>query len=383
MDGFIPLSIPNIQGNELKYVTEAMSSGWVSTAGSYVNRFEQTVADYVHAAGAVSCQNGTAGLHIAMLLCGVHPGDEVIVPALTFIAAVNPVKYAFAEPVFMDCDDSLCMNPEKLLDFCKNGCEIRNGSLTNRKTGRVVRAVVVVHVFGNLADMERILDIAEKYGLKVIEDATEALGTYGIRGKCAGRFAGTMGDVGVYSFNGNKIITTGGGGMIVSDNGEWLRRAKHLTTQAKSDEVNYFHDEIGYNYRMTNIQAAMGVGQMEKLEEFIRIKNKNYALYEELVESIPHLRLLPFRPDIRSNKWFYALYLEDGYKMGVFELIEYLSQKRIQARPIWGLIHEQPPYKGAQAWRIERAAEYYRRVVNIPCSTCLTEEEVRRVAGCL
>jgi len=248
---FIPLSVPNLKGNELKYVTEAVATEWVSTGGPYVTELENKIAEYVKVKGAVSCQNGTSGLHIALLLTGVTEADEVIVPTLTFIAAVNPVKYIGAEPVFMDCDDSLCIDAEKLECFCREECDFIDGKLIDRKTKRHVKALLVVHVFGNIADMERILDICGKFNIRVVEDATEAIGTCYIKGKYKGKYAGTLGDVGVYSFNGNKIITTGGGGMIVSDNEEYIARAKHLTTQAKSDELYYTHDEIGYNYRMT------------------------------------------------------------------------------------------------------------------------------------
>ena len=242
METFLPLSVPNLSGRELEYVTKAVETGWVSTAGSYVSDFEKAVASYVGTPGATACQSGTAGLHIALTLCGVQRGDLVVVPTLTFIAAVNPVRYLGADPVFMDCDDSLCMDPVKLEQFCREECELREDVLYHRDTGRRVPALVVVHVFGNLADMEAIETIARRYRLKVVEDATEAIGSKFTGGPMAGRYAGTIGDVGVYSFNGNKIITTGGGGMIVSQDAELLREAKHLTTQAKSDEERFFHD---------------------------------------------------------------------------------------------------------------------------------------------
>lgn len=379
---FIPLSVPNLKGNELKYVTKAIETEWVSTGGPYVNEFEAKVAEYVHANGAVSCQNGTAGLHTALLVAGVTMEDAVIVPALTFIAAVNPVKYIGASPIFMDCDDSLCMDPVKLTAYCENECDFSNGKLLDRQTQRHIKAILVVHVFGNIADMAAISAIAKEYNLTLIEDATEALGTYYTDGPLKGKFAGTIGDVGVYSLNGNKIITTGGGGMIVSDNEYYLSRAKHLTTQAKSDELYYTHDEIGYNYRMTNIQAALGLAQLEQLEEFIAIKERNYRRYEELLRDVDGLRLLPFRSVARSNCWLYALYV-DGYAIDRDELIHYLAENNIQSRPIWGLVHEQKPYEGSCSYRIEKAVRYWQHVVNIPCSTNLSFEEIDIVVGCI
>lgn len=380
---FIPLSVPNLKGKELEYVTHAVATEWVSTGGPYVSDFETKIAEYVSAAGAVSCQNGTSGLHVALQLCGVTPGSEVIVPTLTFIAAVNPVKYLAAEPIFMDCDDSLTMDPVKLAAFCEKECRFEDGVLINKTSGRVIKALLVVHVFGNMADMEAILETAQRYNLKVVEDATEAIGTYYTAGKYSGKYAGTMGHVGVYSFNGNKIITTGGGGMIVSNDRELLNRAKHLTTQAKSDELYYTHDEIGYNYRMTNLQAALGLAQLEQLEAFIAVKKENYDLYRQAFEAFDGLSLLPFRLDIRPNYWFYALYVKAPYPLNRDQVIVYLSEHQIQARPIWGLIQDQIPYQGSQSYEVEKARDYLAHVVNIPCSTNLAKEDAERVADCL
>lgn len=383
MDKFIPLSVPNLKGNELKYVTQAVETEWVSTGGPYVNDFENKVAEYVNSKGSISCQNGTAGLHIALMVCDVTKEDEVIVPALTFIAAVNPVKYIGADPIFMDCDDSLCMDVDKLLEFCLNECNFIDGRLINDITKKHIKAILVVHVFGNMANMEKIMEIARQFNLKVIEDATEAIGTYYTTGKYKGKFAGTIGDMGVYSFNGNKIITTGGGGMMVSNYDELLKKAKHLTTQAKSDELYYTHDEIGYNYRLTNLQAALGLAQLEQLEDFIEIKEHNYKLYKEAINEIPGLSILDFEENTRSNHWFYALKCDDNYPLDRDEIIKYLSSIGVQSRPIWGLINDQKPYIGSQSYKIEKAKYYIDHIVNIPCSTNLTKEDVTYVIECL
>ncbi|WP_182199784.1 LegC family aminotransferase [Paraliobacillus salinarum] len=380
---FIPLSVPNLKGKELEYVTHAVETEWVSTGGPYVNEFEEKTAKYVNARGAVSVQNGTSGLHIALQVCGVTRLDEVIVPTLTFIAAVNPVKYIGAEPIFMDCDDSLCMDAEKLKDFCQMQCSFIDGQLINNKTRKHIKAIIVVHVFGNMAKMEQIMEVATSYNLKVIEDATEAIGTYYTNGPYVNKFAGTIGDVGVYSFNGNKIMTTGGGGMVVSDDAVLLKKTKHLTTQAKSDELYYMHDEIGYNYRMTNLQAALGLAQLEQLENFIKIKEKNYRLYKGAIEEIAGLSILEFDKNIRSNHWFYGLYINYDYPLDRDEVIRYLSTKRVQVRPIWGLISEQIPYVDSQTYKIEKASDYVRHVVNIPCSSNLKEDDVEYVIDCL
>lgn len=378
---FIPLSVPNLGGKELEYVTNAVSTGWVSTAGKYVSDFENAVANYVHTHRAVACQSGTAGLHVSLLLSGVEAGDAVIVPTLTFIAAVNPVRYVHATPIFMDCDDSLCMDPEKLAAFCERECDFDGKKLIWRKTGQTVKTVVVVHVFGNMANMARILEIARKYGLKVIEDATEALGTHydETHPIFPNRFAGTMGDFGVFSFNGNKIITTGGGGMILAANVEDAEHAKHLTTQAKSDEQNFLHDEVGFNYRLTNLQAALGLAQLEQLEGFIATKARNYADYCASLADMSSVRMLGFEKNVRSNYWFYSLFIEDPKAFNRDAVIAEFGKNSIQTRPIWGLIHEQLPYEGSATYEIEKAIYYAERVVNLPCSTNLTSEDVARV----
>lgn len=366
MDKFIPLSVPNLKGNELVYITKAIEDEWVSTGGAFIDQFEERTAKYVHSTGAVACQSGTAGLHLALLAAGVDAGHEVIVPTLTFIAAVNPVKYVGADPIFMDCDNSLCMDMDKVEEFCDTQCSFVNGKLMNNMTGKQIKAILVVHIFGNIANIEKAVEIARKYNLALVEDATEAMGSYIKEGRFKGKFAGTIGDVGVYSFNGNKIITTGGGGMIVSNNEKILNETKYLSTQAKDDTLYYRHDHIGYNYRMTNLQAALGLAQLEQLESFIKIKNENYAYYQE-----QGIKLLPFRKDIRANAWFYSFMTKKRD-----DLIRYLSKHKIQSRPVWNLICALEPYKNCRSYKIKKAVYYWERIVNIPCSTNLEKADI-------
>ena len=380
MDRFIPLSVPNFEGNERKYVDDAIDQGWVSTGGAYINTLEKEMARFLEVEDVAACQSGTAGLHLSLKEAGVVPGDMVIVPTITFIAAVNPVKYQFAEPVFMDCDDSLCLDPVKLEKFCQEECELKNGALVH-KSGKQVKAIVVVHVFGNLADMEAIMDIASKYQLKVIEDATEALGTRYTEGRYAGRYAGTIGDFGAFSFNGNKIITTGGGGAVTAHDASKVAHIRYLSTQAKDDPHYYIHNEIGYNYRMTNIQAALGVAQMEELEEFIQRKNKNYELYKQLFAGFALGTMKDFRVGTYSNKWFYSLELAmDKLHCSLRDIITKLQERGVQTRAIWGLIHEQKPYADALAYEMEKAPYYSSCILNFPCSTQITEDEIEYVA---
>ena len=379
MSKFIPLSIPNFEGNERKYVDDAIDQGWVSTGGAYISKLEKSMSEYLHTQNVAACQSGTAALHLSLVEAGVKPGDIVIVPPLTFIAAVNPVKYQFATPVFIDCDDSFCMDPIKLREFCENECEFDAGVLKYNK--QIIKALVVVHVFGNMADMEAIMGIAKKYNIKVVEDATEALGTKYTDGKYNGKYAGTIGDFGCYSFNGNKIITTGGGGAVTANKAEFVDHMRYLSTQAKNDTHYYIHNEIGYNYRMTNIQAALGVAQMEELPEFVRRKQANYELYKQLFDDYELGKIIAFREGTSSNKWFYSLEInKDKVHASMREIITSLQEKGIETRAIWGLINEQVPYLEEVTYKLEKAPFYATRILNLPSSTQITEEEIKYVA---
>ncbi|SDO95836.1 LegC family aminotransferase [Clostridium gasigenes] len=371
----IPLSLPSLKGNEIIYATDAIKTQWVSTSGQYVTKFEKSLMDYLKVEDAVATQSGTASIHLALRLCDVLLGDEVIVPTLTFIATVNPIKYLGAEPIFMDCDDSLNMDVNKLESFLKEECELSEKGLKNKATSKIIKAIMVVHVFGNMAKISEIKELADKYNLKLIEDATEALGSYYTEGKYKGKYAGTVGDFGAFSFNGNKILTTGGGGLLVGRSKELISKARYLSTQAKDDEVYYIHNEIGYNYRMTNLQAAIGLAQMESIEEFISCKINNYKIYKEHIDKIPGLRLLEFNKTARNNYWFYSLILE-GYSIERDELLKHMQRSGVQTRPIWGLIHTQRPYKNNQTFKIEKANYYLERTLNIPCSTNLTNKDI-------
>ncbi|MDR0678349.1 MAG: LegC family aminotransferase [Holosporaceae bacterium] len=368
MSNFIPLSVPNLSGNELDYVIDAVRSGWISTSGGRIVEFEEKLARYLKVDKVAAIQSGTAGLHLAMILADIGHGDEVIVPTLTFVAAVNPVKYVGAEPIFMDCNDYLCLDMEKVAEFCEKKCDFIDDKLINKRTGKHIKAVVAVHVFGNMTDMHTLVKLARKYNLKVIEDATEALGSYYLE---TGEFAGTIGDFGVYSFNGNKIITTGGGGAFTARDTEMIDRARYLANQAKDDDVAFVHNEIGYNYRMTNLQAVVGIAQMEQLEEFIAIKWKNYDLYK-----VARLKLLDFQKDVRSNKWFYSLVTDRRD-----ELMKRLTENGIQSRPLWKPIHTLKPYEKYQSYKINKAIKYWEKTVNIPCGSGLTENDIHRVVG--
>ncbi|GAA1370496.1 LegC family aminotransferase [Peribacillus frigoritolerans] len=376
----IPLSVPNLSLEILENVKETIETGWVSTGGRFIQEFENKMAKYVGMERAIACQSGTAGLHLALKVLGVEHDDEVIVPTLTFIAAVNPIKYMGAEPVFMDCDDSLNMDMDKLEEFLEYECEFVGGQVINKKSKKVIKAIIVVHVFGNPANMERLMKIKLKYNLKVLEDATEALGSFYLEGEYVNRHCGTIGDIGVYSFNANKIITTGGGGMVVSNQLELLEEIAFLSSQAKTDPLYFVHDNVGYNYRMTNIQAAFGTDQIDRLEHFIETKEKNYNLYKEAIENIEGLTILPFRADTRANYWFYSIIIDkEKYGVDRDRLLKTLNECNIQTRPLWGLIHKQKPYLNNQGYKIDKAYYYEQNLLNIPCSSNLISEDIKIV----
>lgn len=378
MRKFIPLSIPNFEGNEKKYVDDALEQGWVSTGGAYISKLEKSMADFLQIDNVAACQSGTSALHLSLVEAGIKPGDVVLVPPITFIAAVNPVKYQFATPVFIDCDDTFTMDPVKLREFCENECEF-DGTVLIYK-GKVVKALVVVHVFGNMADMVSILATAHKYNIKVVEDATEALGTKYTEGPLAEKYAGTIGDFGCYSFNGNKIITTGGGGAITANMSEVVDHIRYLSTQAKNDTHYYIHNEVGYNYRMTNVQAAIGVAQLEELPEFIRRKQANYELYKKLFKDCDLGKMIDFREGTSSNKWFYSLEINRNRVHATMrEIITSLQERGIETRAIWGLINEQIPYQEEDTYKLEKAPYYATRILNLPSSTQITRDEIKYV----
>ena len=370
----IPLSEPLISGNEWKYVKDCLDTGWVSSAGKYVNKFEKMTADYVGAKYAVAVVNGTAALHLSLIAAGVQHGDEVIVPALTFIAPVNVVRYCMAEPVFMDCNpDTLCMDVQKVSDFLNKGCrEGWDGYLYNKKSKRRIKAIIPVHIFGHPADMDELLKICKESNIDIIEDATESLGS-----EYKGKKTGSFGAAGCFSFNGNKIITTGGGGMVVTDNIKIAKKVRHLSTQAKKDNFEYDHDEIGYNYRLTNTQAAMGLAQMERIQEFVNIKRRNASIYSDLLSEVEDVKFLCENTQVKSNFWFYTIKVAKRHKK---KLINYLLSRNIQVRPVWKLIHTLPMYKNSQAYRIENAVKTYDTCINIPCSLSLSKKEIEYVS---
>jgi perosamine synthetase len=373
-NNLIPLSEPEISGNEWKYIKECLDTGWISSVGSYVDRFEEVVASYVGSKHAVAVINGTSAIHASLIACDVQSNAEVIVPTLTFIAPVNAVRYCGAYPVFMDCDkETLCMDVQKVSDFITKECSLNSDGYTyNKKTGRKIKAIIPVHVFGHPVQLNALLEISERNNIRVIEDATGSLGS-----EYNGKRVGTLGEMGCLSFNGNKIITTGGGGMVLTDDDELAFKTRHLSTQAKKeDSIEYDHDEIGYNYRFSSLQASMGVAQMERLGEFVSIKRKNAYLYKEALSGVDAVEFIWEQSWAKSNFWFYTIRVPKEQKVS---LMEYLLSRNIQIRPIWKLIHTLPMYKDFQTYHISNVEEVYESCFNLPCSVSLKESQIKYI----
>jgi perosamine synthetase len=376
--GVIPLCVPEIRGNEWAYVKECLDTNWVSSVGPFVDRFEEIVARYSGTKFGVAASSGTAALHIALLVSGVQPDDEVLVSDLTFIAPANAIRYAGAWPIFIDAEpDFWQMDPQKVADFLDRECRWEHGALHNRKTNRRVRAIMPVHALGHPVDMDAILVAARKYHLVVIEDATESLGA-GYKD----RRVGQLSDIAVFSFNGNKVITTGGGGMIVTDNEAWARKARYLTTQAKDDPLEYLHNEIGYNYRLTNLQAALGCAQMEQIDDYIAIKRRLAEVYTQSLAEVDGITPMRQAEWATSIFWMATILVDEArYGMDSRALLRALARANIQTRPLWQPMHLSPAHASCQAYRCEVSEQLYRRALSLPSSAGLTVEQQQKVIG--
>jgi perosamine synthetase len=367
-DKFIALSLPNMAGNEWKYVKDCLDTGWISSVGSYVNQFEQMVADFVGAKYGVAAVNGTAALHISLLLSGVRTNDYVILPNLTFVASANSIKYLGADPILIDADPSMWqMDLDLLEEFLATQTVVQGDELFYKKDGRRISAIMPVHILGNMCDMDRFLTIVGKYPLPIVEDATEALGT-----TYKGRFAGRFSPLACFSFNGNKIISTGGGGVIVTDDEQLAKRAKHLTTTAKASPDEYFHDEVGYNYRLVNVLAAIGVAQMELLPSFLKRKQEIVSYYKENLTGVGDIEFQLELNDVKANGWLFTIQTERQQ-----ELLGHLNKNKILSRRFWMPMNKLPMYKDCvYVQRADHSDRIYNTCLSIPSSTNITDEEL-------
>jgi len=359
---FIPLHEPRFFGNEKKYVNEALDSTFVSSVGKFVDQFEEMFADYTGAKYSVAMVNGTAALHIALKLVGVSSGDEVITQPLTFIATCNAISYCHATPVFVDVDkDSLGLSPDKMELWLQQNAEIRDGVCVNCQSGKVIRACVPMHTFGHPVRLNELQQLCDRYGIALVEDAAESLGSL-----CAGKHTGTFGRVAAFSFNGNKTITTGGGGMLVTDDEELAKAAKHITTTAKvPHRWEYVHDQIGYNYRMPNINAALGCAQLECLDDFIANKRQLAERYRQFFAD-REVYFLTERKGTEANYWLNTVLLEDKKQQQVF--LDFTNEHKVMTRPVWQLMNRLQMFASCQSGNLDNAHWLEQRMVNIPSS---------------
>ncbi|OJV21657.1 MAG: aminotransferase DegT [Bacteroidetes bacterium 41-46] len=365
-EGLIPLHAPKFVGNEKKYLNECIDSTYVSSVGKFVDRFEEMMEDYTGAKKAVVCVNGTNALHMAMMLVGVEKGDEVITQALTFIATCNAISYIGAHPVFIDVDrDTMGLSPIAMSKWLNENCEVKGNICLNRKTGRRIKACVPMHTFGHPVHLDELVELCERYHIELVEDAAESLGSF-----YKGKHTGTFGKVGVISFNGNKTITTGGGGMLIFQDEELGKLAKHLTTQAKvPHKWEFVHEHIGYNYRMPNINAALGCAQMENLDSFLLNKRVIAEKYKDYFSQFDEIEFFCEPNNCKSNYWLNILLMKD--KEAQTDFLQFSNDNGIMTRPVWRLMNKLPMFSSYQTDNLKNTIWFEDRVVNIPSSVIL------------
>ena len=371
----IPLSIPNIFGNEWKYVKECLDSGWISSAGEYVDKFEEKVRIYTGAKYAIACMNGTAGLHISLKISGVTNDDIVIAPNLTFVATLNSIAYTNATIYLIDvCDSTWQIDVDLLESWLLKNTEtikIEGKTITKEKnTGKKISAIVPVYVLGGFPEIIRLIKVCKKYGISVVEDSTEALGSFSSR-----KHAGTFGDFGVLSFNGNKIISTGGGGMILNNSEELAKKAKHLTTTAKTDPLDYFHDQTGYNYRLVNVLAAIGVAQMENFDIILERKKKINETYRKELCNVGDIKFQEFLSQSDSNCWLFTFRTKR-----MRDLLKFLNENGCQSRPFWTPMNNLPMYSRLKyISKSDFSNKIFEQCISIPSSSNLSNDDQNRV----
>jgi len=380
----INLHEPLLAGNERKYIKNCLDQGWVSSAGKYVDIFEKKISKYTGAKYAVACINGTTALQVSLRLVGVKKNDEVIVPSMTFIAPVNAISYNNAKPIFMDCDEYYTIDVNKTVDFINNETHTikqkkfgNNLSITvNNKTGNRITAIIVVHVFGNAANLDRLVDLCRRKNIALIEDAAESIGTFYSTSRYKKRHTGTLGTIGCLSFNGNKIITTGGGGMILTNNQKIAKKAKYLITQAKDDPIYSVHNEVGYNFRLTNILAALGLAQLESLSKYIKKKKVIHERYKAKINKIKYLSISNTPYYAVCNYWLNILEINKNLsKKKLSKIIKYLFKKGIEVRPLWHPNHLQKKYKNCQNYKLDNINKIYLNRLCLPSSSQLTKKK--------
>lgn len=368
--GPVLLHQPLFEGNESRYVQECIETGWVSSAGNFVTQFERQLCELAGSRHAIAVVNGTAALHIALMLAGVESGDEVLMPSLTFVATANAVAYCAAIPHFCDVSSkTLGIDPGKLDEYLQTIGEVRGDDCRNRQTGRKIAAIVPMHTFGHPVEMNELMEVAKRWRIPIVEDAAESLGSY-----YGGKHTGVFGRLGILSFNGNKIVTTGGGGAILTDDDELAAKARHITTTAKIPHPwEYVHDVTGYNYRMPNLNATLGCAQLERLPDFLDRKRRLAQRYMDAFADMQDVKVFVEPPGCRSNYWLNTLILSEADIRLRDRLLFELNEAKLQSRPAWRPMHQLSMYKDCPRMDLSQTEDLAMRIVNVPSSAGLVE----------
>lgn len=353
------LSAPHMSGNELKYIEKVFESNYIAPLGEYVNKFEESIINYTGTKNALAVTSGTAAIHLALRVLGIGKGDEVLASTFTFIGSINAIIYQNAIPVFLDSDKKTWNICSKLLEEYLKSCS------------KKPKALIITHLYGMSSDIQKISDICKEYGVYLIEDAAESLGA-----TQNGKHTGTFGDFGVYSFNGNKILTTSGGGMLVSDNKEWIEKAKFYSTQAKEPFIHYEHEEYGYNYRMSNVLAAIGVAQMEVIEDRVSKKREIFSWYKEFLDDIEEIEFMPELENTRGNRWLTALTFD---KTSHEKIMQALEKVNVESRPLWKPMHQQPLFNSSKSFLNGTSEELYKKGLCLASSTTMTKDDIKMI----
>ena len=378
----ILLHEPTLIGNEKKYLNDCIKTNWISTSGKYIDLFEKEIRNYTGSKYVVAVNSGTSALHISLLLSNVKPKDEVIVPTVSFIASINSIKYCKANPIFMDVDNHLNIDVKKTISFLKNETFFRKNSTYNKKTKKKISALMVVHIFGNLVNLKPLKDICKERNIDIIEDAAESFGSYYKKAKI--KHAGTIGKFGCISFNGNKVVTCGGGGAILTQKKKLAEKARYLVSQAKDDSIKFIHNDIGYNYKITNLHAAVGLSQIEKLNKILEKKEKIHKFYQKEIMKVNGISIIEPPKYCKANNWINLIKIQkQKYKKNINQLIKIFHKNKIQVRPVWFLNHLQKPYRNYQRYNIDNAKKLINNILCLPSSTSLKSSQIEKIVSIL
>lgn len=380
---FLGLNEPLLGNEEVKIVTKCIKSNWISSAGSLIDNFEKKISNYTGAKYAVACSNATSALQISLKIIDVKKKDEVLVPTLTFISSVNAIVLNGASPIFMDVDDFHNIDADKTINFLKENTFFKNGYTFNKRSKKRIKALIIVHVWGNAANLYKLLKFCKKKNIDIVEDAAESLGTKYSISSLKNKHTGTLGRVGCISFNGNKIITTGGGGMLLTNEKKLNRLARYYFNQAKDDTVKSIHNDIGFNYRISNMQAALGIAQLKKINFFIKKKKMIRKTYQRLINKLDNFTLEKTPDYSFNNNWMNVVKFKRSNKLNTENLVKYFYKHKIQVRPIWFLNHKQKPYKAYEKYKITNAKKIIDNCLCLPSSSNLKILEIKKICKLL